>query len=84
MSVIHPGLFLIMQEFPSYKDKLRAMYMRSQSFQTLCDDYQECTKALEHWMRSRHEKASERSREYRELKQCLECEIKERIDEIWQ
>ena len=79
MPVSHPGLFLIMQRFPSQKDKLRRLYLSSPSFQTLCDDYQKCTEALEHWMQSRHENALERSREYRELKQGLESEVEEHI-----
>ena len=48
MSVIHPGLFLIMHRFPSEKNNLRRLYLNSQSFQTLCDDYQKCTEAIEH------------------------------------
>ena len=79
MPVIHPGLFLIMQRFPSQKDKLRRLYLSSPSFQILCDDYQKCTEALEPWMQSRHENASERSREYRELKQGLESEVEEHM-----
>jgi hypothetical protein len=79
MSVIHPGLFLIMQRFPSQKDKLRRLYLSSPSFQTLCEDYHKCTEALEHWMQSKHENALERSREYRELKQGLESEVEEHI-----
>ena len=79
MSVIHPGLFLIMQRFPSQKDNLRRLYRNCPSFHTLCDDYQRCTDALAHWIRSRHDKAQERSREYQELRQSLECEIRECI-----
>ncbi|BBO74831.1 hypothetical protein DSCW_22480 [Desulfosarcina widdelii] len=79
MSVIHPGLFLILERFPSEKDNLRRMYTRSQSFQTLCDDYQKCTEALAYWRQSGQDQALERSSEYEELKQGLEEEIKERI-----
>ena len=77
--MIHPGLFLIMQRFPLQKDKLRRLYLSSPSFQTLCDDYQKCTEALEHWGQSRHENAPERSSEYRELKQSLEREVEDHI-----
>ena len=80
MSVIHPGLFLIMHRFPSEKNNLRQLYLDSQSFQILCDDYQKCTEAIEHWTQSAHDQAPQRSREYRELRQGLEWEIKERID----
>jgi len=55
------------------------LYTGSQSFQTLCDDYQKCTEAVEYWRRSGQAQALERSREYEELKQGLEEEIKERI-----
>ena len=79
MSVIHPGLFLIMQQFPSEKDNLRRMYMGSQSFQTLCEDYQKCTEALAYWRRSGQKQAMERSHEYKELRKGLEEEIKECI-----
>ena len=79
MSMIHPGLFLIMQRFPSQRNRLRRLYLSSPSFQTICDDYQKCTEALEHWMRSGHDNASERSREYQELKQSLESEVEEHI-----
>ena len=79
MSVIHRGLFLIMQRFPSHKDKLRRLYLSRPSFQILCDDYQKCTGALEHWMQSTQENASERSREYQELKQSLESEVEEHL-----
>ncbi len=82
MSVIHPGLFLIMRRFPFEKDNLRQLYLSSQSFQTLCDDYQKCTEALEHWTRSGHEQAPARSREYQELRQGLEWEIRAHIGDM--
>ena len=68
-----------MQRFPAARDHLRHMYLCSQSFQTLCDDYQKCLEALDHWKGSRHVQAAARSREYQELKQDLEVEIEERI-----
>ena len=79
MPLIHPGLFLIMKRFPANKDKLHRLYLSSPSFQTLCDDYQQCTEALDHWVKSEHDQASARSREYQELKQSLESEVEERI-----
>ena len=79
MSVIHPGLFLIMQRFPSKKDHLRSMYTSSPSFQTLCEDYQKCTEAIAFWKRSDADQALDRFREYQSLRQDLEGEIEERI-----
>ena len=82
MSVIHPGLFLMMQRYPSLKDALRRMYLRNPSFQTLCEDYEKCTQALEHWSRSDHASASKRFRDYEELLQGLEREVEEFIGTI--
>lgn len=82
MTPIHPGLFLIMRRFPAEKDRLRRLYLSSQSFQTLCDDYHKCTQALAYWTRSGQDQAPERSREYQALQQGLESEIQEHIDDI--
>ncbi|MEJ2111928.1 MAG: hypothetical protein P8Z37_18860 [Acidobacteriota bacterium] len=79
MSMIHQGLSLIIQRFPSERDRLRRLYLSNTSFQSLCDDYQKCTEALEHWSGSNNEKALERTREYGELKQSLEREVEEHI-----
>lgn len=84
MSVIHPGLFLIMQRFPSRREALRRMYLSSPSFQTLCDDYRKCAQALNHWTRSGHALAPERARDYQELLRSLETEIEELIGALGQ
>lgn len=80
MTVIKPGLFLIMQQCPSRKNLLRRMYLGSRSFQTLCDDYQKCVEAQEYWAQSNADQAQERSKEYREMMEGIEIEIKERIN----
>lgn len=79
MSVIHPGLFLIMRKFPSHKDHLRRLYLRSESFQTLCDDYKKCVDAMARWLPSGPEQVPQRSDEYLELMIELESEIEELI-----
>ena len=82
MKVIHPGLFLIMQRYPAQKDALRRMYLSNPSFQTLCEDYEKCSQALEHWTRSGHALAPKRTLDYQELVQDLESEIEELIETI--
>jgi uncharacterized protein YozE (UPF0346 family) len=82
MAVIHPGLFLIMQRYPAQKDALRRMYLSNPSFQTLCEDYEKCSQALEHWTRSGHGLAPKRSSDYQELLQGLEREIEEFMSTI--
>ena len=83
MSVIHHSLFLVMQRFPSDKDCLGRLYQYSKPFQALCDDYRKCVDAIEYWSRSESSKAGERVSEYKELKDSLEDEIKERLDVMW-
>ena len=75
MTVIQPGLFLLMQCFPNKKDVLRYRYLNSKSFQSICKDYQKCSDALAYWAKSELENAPDLHREYCELLQELESEI---------
>ena len=77
MSVIHPGLFLLMRRFPAQKNTLRRLYMSSSTFQAVCRDYQACEMALAYWRQSPEERATERYCEYQELLQSLKSEIEE-------
>jgi uncharacterized protein YdcH (DUF465 family) len=79
--VIQPGLFVIMQRFPQYRDALRHLYLNNESFQTICDDYRKCSNALSHWTQSKHEEAPERCSEYLGLLRDLESEIKQSLGE---
>jgi hypothetical protein len=81
MRVIQPSLFLIMKRFPDCRNALRQKYRTSESFQSLCQNYQKCTVALGHWVKSEHEEAPSRQREYSELKEELELEIIQSLEE---
>ena len=75
MTVIQPGLFLIMQRFPDNRDVLRQRFLNSEYFQSLCKDYQKCSEALSYWAKSDHEYARDRYQEYCLLLQELESDI---------
>jgi hypothetical protein len=75
MTVIQPGLFLLMQRFPDNKDVLRHRFLNSKSFQSICKDYQSCSDALAYWAKSERENAPDRHREYCVLLQELESDI---------
>ena len=75
MTVIQPGLFLLMQRFPDNKDELRHRFFNSKSFQSICKDYQRCSDALDYWAESERENAPDLHREYCGLLQELESEI---------
>ena len=77
MSVIHPSLFLIMERFPDRGDNLRRMYLKSETFKTICEDFKKCAEAIEYWNRSNHENASKRAKEYSDLLAELEEEIRD-------
>ena len=79
MAVIHSGLFLIMKRFPDRKDALLQMYRRSESFQSICANYQECLEALRYWAESEHETAPERHREYESILYELEQDIRQSL-----
>ena len=64
MTVIQPGIFLIMHRFPHCRAVVRQRFLNSESFQSICKDYQICSEALEYWAKSEHENAPDRHQEY--------------------
>jgi cell fate (sporulation/competence/biofilm development) regulator YlbF (YheA/YmcA/DUF963 family) len=72
---------LILRRFPERKDDLQRMYRKSESFQSICHNYQKCSEALRYWTESEHEEASNRQREYSALLQELELEIINSLEE---
>ena len=81
MKVIHPCLFLLLRRFPNHKDALRQMYRTSESFQSICHNYQKCSEALDYWAKSSRSEAPDRHREYKMLLEELELEIFNSLDE---
>ena len=81
LAVIQPGLFLVLQRFPDRKEELRNLYRTSESFQSICHSYQECSEALAYWTNSDLETAPDRQREYTELINELEAEITLSLEE---
>ena len=80
MKVIHPGLFLILQRFPDHKNVLRQMSRESESFRSICHNYQKCSEALDYWAKSSQSGAPDRHREYKMLLEELELEIINSLD----
>ena len=81
MSIIHTGLFSIMERFPDYKETIKKLYKESHSFQTLCADYRTCIDAHQHWRHSESEEGILRREEYAALLKDLEAEILESLNE---
>jgi hypothetical protein len=81
LAIIQPGLFLLLQRFPDHKNALRRLYRTSESFQAICQSYQECSQALDYWSASGQVEAPPRQREYSELLKELEQEIMHSLEE---
>ena len=75
MTIITPGLFLVMNRFPDRRNALRQLYRSSESFESLCLNYQKCSDALVYWGKSEGKQATDRHEEYSELLLELELEI---------
>ena len=75
MKVIQTGLVYVLKRFPEHKDAVKLLFRESENFQTLCDDYRKCSKALQYWNQSDSEEASLRRDEYSNLLQGLDAEI---------
>ena len=71
MSVIQPGLFMVIERFPDCRNKVMRLYGSNDSFRSLCTSYQQCTTAVRYWAKQ----ATQRHREYLALRQELEMEI---------
>jgi uncharacterized protein YdcH (DUF465 family) len=81
MTVIQPSLFILFERFPEQKETIKALFKKNESFKTLCEDYNRCAKALQHWNQSLDEDALLRMREYEVLLQQLEEEILQNVNE---
>ena len=84
MKVIRTGLFSVLRRFPQRKDTAKRLFSESESFQTMCEDYQKCVKALDHWNQSEVGIAPLRRTEYTALMQELEEEIFQKLNEFRQ
>ena len=68
------GLSLIMKRFPEEGQALGRLFQKSLSFQSLCNDYQECLAELQNWQQSTSEEAPTWRDEYAHLLLELEQE----------
>ena len=80
--VIQPCIFAIIQLLPDRKKSIKRLYKESELFRDLCQDYQKCAEALEHWNASNLAEAPERRKEYTTLLRELEADIVREIDDF--
>jgi|APSaa5957512622_1039677.scaffolds.fasta_scaffold43243_2 hypothetical protein len=79
MPVIETSLFSVIRRFPDLKKAAKRLFMESEPFRTMCEDFQRCSEALRHWEQSTSEEAPVRRKEYALLRRDLEREILENL-----
>ena len=82
MNITEINPYALLDRFPSHREIIRHLFKRDKTFQTLCSDYQRCSKALHHWNKSDLQEASQRMKEYDDLLSELESEILEIINNV--
>ena len=69
-----------MERFPEERQALRRLFEESLSFQSLCDDYQECLAELQNWQQSTSEEAPAWCDEYVHLLLELVQEVRQYLE----
>lgn len=75
LSVAPPGLPSVLDRFPNHRKTVSQLGKNNETFRTLCNDYQKCKVALQHWTRSEEDGAEDRREEYEAVQRELEAEI---------
>ena len=75
MGVIKSAIFLILERFPDRKDLVRRLFSANADFRILCEDFRQCSEALQYWNQSTKTDAPSRRKEYRALQRELADEI---------
>jgi hypothetical protein len=76
VNLTQSGLLAVLERFPEQKGAIRTLYLKSESFQTLCSDYEQCAAAFSYWNGEPGQEALRRSQEYRDLLAELDEEVR--------
>jgi len=75
------GLARLALRWPDVRERLATVSDPTGDFESLCAAYEEACRALDYWRRSPAENAGSLSREYQDLVQDLEAELKRRVNQ---
>jgi hypothetical protein len=73
------GYVSVVERFPERREILRRLFESNQSFQSLCEEYEECLIALRYWRESSLPEAPDFRNEFSSLLSELEDEILEHL-----
>jgi hypothetical protein len=69
------ALASVLEKFPEAAARIRELFLRSPSFQSLCEDYRDCLTAWQYWRQAASGEAPALYQSYAELLQELEQEV---------
>lgn len=81
MTVIQTSVFGVLRKFPGQRELIVRLYREREDFRTICEDYEKCLMSLRHWGSSEAEEAAARREEYGAIREELEAEISQLLDE---
>lgn len=81
MPVVRTSLSIVLAKFPDHKDKIKRLFRENKTFQSLCEDYRQCSEALKYWNRSASDDGHARREEYAALLRDLEAETLQFLSE---
>ena len=73
------GFASVVERFPERRYVLERLFESNQSFQSLCEEYEECLIALRYWRESSLPEAADFRNEFSSLLGELEDEIREHL-----
>lgn len=81
MPIVHMSLSIVLAEFPDHENTIKRLFRENETFQSLCEDYRQCSGALKYWNQSASEEAPARREEYGALLRNLAEEILRTVNE---
>jgi hypothetical protein len=76
------ALASVLEKFPETAARIREIFLRSPSFQSLCEDYRDCLAAWQYWRQAASEEAPTLCQSYAELLQELEQEVRQYLEQV--
>ena len=70
----------VLEQFAEMKDSIQLLIKEDPEFLNLCEDYDTCVEALQHWEQAQEPEAKTRVNEYRALCKELEEEIRAELE----
>ncbi len=71
----------ILNRFPEERATLLRLFLENSSFQSLCDDYEDCLAALQYWEQETSGEAPVFAKTYAELLGELEQEVRQFLED---